>query len=276
MVFRRVLHSRLALAGIAIVALLVMLAAFAPVLAPHDPYGIDLDRRLEGPSPKYPLGTDALGRCLLSRLLYGARTTIGAAFAVFTAVLAMGVLIGIVSGLAGGITDAVIMRVVDVFLAFPSLILAVAVAGFIGPSLFGVLVGVASVWWAGYARFIRSAVLTARQKEYVEGARVAGTRGIRLVLRYIVPQVAAPIIVLAAMEMRWVLLATSSLSFLGLGVQPPMPEWGAMLSDARHYIFSSPRMMIASGASISLAVLGFNLLGEGLRDALQVKQARRR
>lgn len=272
---RRILRSRLAVAGCIIITLLVASAALAPVLAPHDPCAIDLDRRLEGPSPEYPLGTDPLGRCLLSRLLYGARTTLGATFAVFAVVLITGVLIGLAGGLAGGLADAVIMRVVDVFLAFPSLILAVAVAGFIGPSLCGVLVGVASVWWAGYARFVRGAVLAAKQKEYVEGAGIAGTRGARLVLRYIMPQVAAPITVLAAMEMRWVLLATSSLSFLGLGVQPPLPELGAMLNEARNYIYSSPRLMIAAGASLSVAILGFNLLGEGLRDALQVRQMRK-
>jgi ABC-type dipeptide/oligopeptide/nickel transport system permease subunit len=270
--FSRILGNPMALSGIILIGLIVTGVAFAPEIAPHDPLAVNLEQRLLGPNPTFPLGTDELGRCVLSRLLYGGRLSLWAGFYVSVIILAVGVAVGMVCGLAGGWVESLFMRVVDLLLALPPLILALAVAGIMGPSLAHVMTGVACIYWAVYARLVRGLVLSAREKEYVEAAQILGTRGFRLVVRYILPQVLPGILVLASFEMKWVILAISGLSFLGLGAQPPTPEWGSMLNEARVVMRSSPHLMMATGGAIFLTVLGFNLLGEGLRDAFQVKE----
>lgn len=262
------LRDRSAVAGLATVVLLVALSVAAPIVAPHHPAEIHPEERLASPSLTYPLGTDNLGRCIFSRLLYGGRLTLASAGAASLLVLAIGVAVGAVAGYAGGWADALIMRVVDLLLAFPLLVLALAITGFVGVGMWSVLVGVVSVWWASYARIVRGLVLALRERAFVEAARSVGVRPSRIVLRHVIPNVIPPVVVLATLEMGSLLLAISGLNFLGLGAQPPTPEWGAMLNDGRPYLRSAPQLMIYPGLAIALAVLGFNLLGDGLRDAL--------
>ena len=267
-IFVRFLDDWAAILGLSIVFLLVGLALTAPLLAPHDPAAQHVAERLESPSLTFPLGTDNLGRCILSRLLFGARLSLGFAGVASLLVLLLGVVVGAVSGYAGGFLDAVIMRVVDMVLAFPLLLLALAITGFVGVGIGSVLVGVITVWWASYARIVRGLVLSLRERPFIEAARAGGVTPIRIITRHVIPNVIPPIVVLATLEMGSLLLAISGLNFLGLGVQPPTAEWGAMLNDGRPFLRSAPQLMIYPGLAISLAVMGFNLLGDGLRDAL--------
>jgi peptide/nickel transport system permease protein len=261
-------RDRSALAGFALVLMFLLLAVAAPLIAPHDPAAIHPIQRLSPPTMSFPLGTDNLGRCLLSRLLYGARLSLASAGAASVLVMLIGVIVGAVAGYLGGWTDMVVMRVVDLLLAFPLLILALAITGFVGVGMGSVLIGVVSVWWASYARIVRGLTLALREQSFVEAARAGGVRPARLISRHIIPNVIPPVLVLATLEMGSLLLAISGLNFLGLGAQPPTPEWGAMLNDGRPFLRSAPQLMIYPGLAISLAVLGFNLLGDGLRDAL--------
>ncbi|MFN2455252.1 MAG: nickel transporter permease [Pyrinomonadaceae bacterium] len=261
-------RDRAALAGLIIVVALVTLALAAPVIAPHDPAAQHPAQRLASTNFTFPLGTDNLGRCLLSRLLYGARVSLATAGAASLLVLLIGVSLGAVACYAGGWVDMVIMRVVDLLLAFPLLVLALALTGFIGVGMGSVLIGIVSVWWASYARIVRGLVLSLRERPFIEAARSAGARPARIIIRHVIPNVISPIIVLATLEMGGLILAISGLSFLGLGAQPPTSEWGAMLNDGRPFLRSAPQLMIYPGLMISLTVLGFNLLGDGLRDAL--------
>jgi len=267
-VLLRLMRDRSALAGLIVVALLVTLALAAPVVAPHDPAVQQPSTRLAAPSLSYPLGTDNLGRCLLSRLLYGSRVSLTAALAASLLALGLGVGVGAVSGYVGGWVDAALMRVVDLILAFPLLVLALAITGFLGVGMKSVLIGIVSVWWASYARIVRALVLSMRERPFVEAARSVGAGHARIITRHVLPNVVAPVIVLATLEIGGLILAVSGLNFLGLGVRPPTPEWGAMLNDGRPFLRSAPQLMIYPGLLMSLAVLGFNLLGDGLRDAL--------
>ncbi|MBA3438619.1 MAG: ABC transporter permease subunit [Pyrinomonadaceae bacterium] len=267
-VLRQLAHDRAAVVGLVIIALLAVLALAAPIIAPHDPAAQHLHERLAAPNLTFPLGTDNLGRCLLSRLLYGARVSLTAATTASVLVLLIGVSVGAIAGYAGGWVDMAIMRLVDLLLAFPLLVLALAITGFIGVGMGSVLVGVMSVWWASYARIVRGLVLSLRERPFVEAARAIGASPARIIIRHLLPNVIPPIIVLATLEMGSLLLVISGLNFLGLGVQPPTPEWGAMLNDGRPFLRSAPQLMIYPGLAISLAVMGFNLLGDGLRDKL--------
>jgi len=267
-VLRQLARDRAAVVGLVIIVLLAALALAAPLIAPHDPATQHLHERLAEPNLTFPLGTDNLGRCLLSRLLYGARVSLTAATTASVLVLLIGVSVGAIAGYAGGWVDMAIMRLVDLLLAFPLLVLALAITGFIGVGMGSVLVGVVSVWWASYARIVRGLVLSLRERPFVEAARAMGASPARIVIRHLLPNVLPPIIVLATLEMGSLLLVISGLNFLGLGVQPPTPEWGAMLNDGRPFLRSAPQLMIYPGLAISLAVMGFNLLGDGLRDRL--------
>ena len=260
------------MAGAIMVAAILAVAIMASWLAPHDPLTIDLNRRMEGPSATYPLGTDNLGRCLLSRLFYGARTSLGAGYAVSLVIMAFGLGIGLFSGLAGGKVDAVTMRLIDICLSFPSLILSLALVGILGPSLRNAMIAVTTVWWAGYARLFRGMVLTAKEKEFVVAARVVGARGIKLMRYHILPQIMPVLLVMLPLEVGKIILVLSGLSFLGFGAQAPIPEWGAMLNEARPFFQTYPRLMLVPGGAIFVAVLGLNMLGEGFRDILQVKK----
>ena len=263
---RRLLQDRLTLLGVALVMFFVIVALAAPWLAPHDSIAVNPAQRLEGPGLGHPLGTDNLGRDILSRLVYGSRWSLGTAALAAALIMTIGVILGSVSGFYGGLLDDALMRIVDVLMAFPSLILALAIAGTLGPGILNVMLGLVSVWWVGYARIVRGMVLAARERPFVEAARSIGARDSRLIFCHILPTILPPVAVLATLEMGGLILALSGLSFLGLGAQPPTPEWGAMLNDGRGFLLSAPQLMIYPGIAISLVVIGFNLLGDGLRD----------
>ena len=273
-IMRGILSDWTARIGLVIVVLLVALAVLAPVIAPYDPLELQGDR-LETPSWTHPMGTDRLGRDLFSRLLFGARLSLGTALLASLLIMTVGIVVGSIAGYAGGVVDSLLMRVVDTILAFPSLILALAIAGIFRPGLITLMLALASVWWVGYARLIRGLILAVRERQFVEAARVSGARRARVLRRHILPNILPPVIVLATLEMGVIILAISGLSFLGLGAQPPTPEWGSMLNEGRNFFFSAPHVMLVPGFAISLAVLGFNLLGDGLRDVLDPKLGRR-
>ena len=254
--------------GLFLVVSLLLAGLLAPWLPLDNPAEINLPERLLSPSPEHLLGTDHLGRDVFSRMIYGARTTLLAAAATLALSMTIALTVGTLSGYYGGWPDTALMGVVDLLLAFPSLILALAVAGVLGPGLLNVLLAVGAVWWVGHARIIRGVTLGARQMEYVTAARATGAGNLRIILRHIAPNILGPIVVLASLDIGWIILGIAGLSFLGLGAQPPTPEWGAMLNDARPHLQTEPRLLLLPGAAIFVAVLGFNLLGDGLRDLL--------
>ena len=260
--------------GMFLVASLLLAGLLAPWLPLDDPVKIDLPNRLAAPSAEHLMGTDHLGRDTFSRIIHGARITLLAAAVTLALSMTIALTVGILSGYHGGWLDAALMGIVDLLLAFPALILALAVAGALGPGLFNVLLAAGAVWWVGHARIIRGVTLAARQQEYVTAARAAGAGSRRIILRHIAPNIMGPIIIIASLDVGWIILGIAGLNFLGLGAQPPTPEWGAMLNDARPHLQTNPRLLLLPGAAIFVAVLGFNLLGDGLRDLLDPRTAR--
>lgn len=254
--------------GAGIILFFIGIGVFAPYLAPHDPLQIHMEYKLSSPSWQYPLGTDHLGRCVLSRLIYGTRTSLYYSFTVLIAVFAISIPVGVMAGYIGGVLDQLIMRIIDILLAFPSLILSLAIAAMLGPSMQNLLIAFAAVWWTTYARVIRSMVLQIRESGYIMAARASGATHLQIVQRHIFLNIVRPVLVLASMETGKIMLAIAGLSFLGLGAEPPTPEWGMMLNDSRPFIQTEPRLMLFPGLVILLAVLGFNLLGEGLRSSV--------
>ncbi len=273
---RTLLRDPLAAFGLILVVTLTLAAVFAPFLAPHDPTAVDATARLAGSSADHPLGTDELGRDMLSRLLFGARWSLGIAALATAVVTVVGIAIGLVAGFYGGLLDSLIMRVVDVLLAFPSLLLYLAIVGTLGPGIRNVFLALIAISWAGYARIVRGLVVSARQRDYVMAAVALGASGPRVMVRHILPNVISPVVVLASLQVGGVILALAALGFFGLGAQPPTPEWGTMINQSRLFLQSSPTLMAYPGLAISLAVLGFNLLGDGLRDALDPRTRRLR
>lgn len=265
---RELVRDRLALAGLVIVVLMFLLALAAPLVAPADPNAQDVANRYAPMSADHLLGTDNLGRDELSRLLFGARVSLFTSLAIGAGILLIGMTVGMISGFAGGLVDGFLMRIVDVLLAFPSLLLALAVTGMLGPGLLNLAVAMTLVWWADYARLMRGLVLAARERPYIESARAVGLPGWRVALRHVLPNVISPVIVLGTLQTGRLLLALAALSFLGLGVQPPTAEWGAMLNEGKDYLASASQLMIYPGLAITITALGFNLLGDGLRDIL--------
>ena len=266
--WRELLGDRTALAGLVIVVLVTTVALAAPLLAPHDPHLQDVVNRLQSPSAEHLLGTDNLGRDELSRIIYGARVSVLTTFAVGAAILLIGIAVGVVSGLAGGWLDGLLMRIVDLLLAFPSLLLALAVAGTLGPGLTQLAIAMTAVWWVDYARLVRGLVLGVMQQPFVEAARALGLGPVRIAVRHVLPNIVAPVIVLATLQTARLLLALAALSFLGLGVTPPTAEWGAMLNDGKDFLATAPQLMVWPGLAITITALGLNLLGDGLRDIL--------
>jgi peptide/nickel transport system permease protein len=248
-----------------ILTFLTAAALFGPALAPHSPFDIHPERRLSPPTVEFLLGTDHLGRCLLSRLLWGARLSLGTTLAATAAVIVLGAAIGLTSGYFGGKTDLVLMSGTDVVLAFPSLLLALAVAAALGPGLLSITVAVIAVWWAPYARVIRGMTLSIRQRPFVEAAKVAGASHLRIIAMHILPGLMPSIMVLFAMEMGSLMLALSGLNFLGLGVEPSVPEWGAMIFEGRLTFERSPGGVLYPGLLITLAVVALNLLADSKR-----------
>ncbi|XEC93093.1 nickel transporter permease [Paenibacillus tarimensis] len=265
------LREPASLVGIILMSIIIFLTLFGPVLVPNDPLTVQMSERLQQPSLKYPLGTDHMGRCLFSRLVAGAQTTLGITALAIAVVAVIGIPLGLLSGYIGGRIDAAVMRIVDGVSALPEFILAIAFAGFLGPSLTNLMLSIVLVKWIGYARVVRSIVLSEREKEYVLSARVAGCSAWVIMRRHLLPQIISPVIVLAALDIGKVILIVSSLSYLGLGAQPPAPEWGAMLNDGRPYFQTVPGLMIYPGLAIMLVVISCNLIGEGFRDSLDVR-----
>ncbi len=264
----RLLRSRAAVAGGLIVTVFVAVALLAPELAPYEPLRGQLDQRLMPPSADHWLGTDELGRDVLSRVLYGARISLQIQLGAVVLALAVGLALGLVAGYIGRWPDLLIMRVIDVMMAFPGIFLALAIIAALGTGLANVIIAGAISLVPQFARVVRGSILTLREKEFVEAARALGEGDVKIIVRYLLPNSLAPIIVQTSLRMATVLLTASGLSFLGLGVQPPSPEWGAMLSNARTYMITAPHVAAVPGLAIMLVVLGFNLLGDGLRDAL--------
>jgi peptide/nickel transport system permease protein len=264
----RLLRGHLAKVGLAVIAALVVGAALAPSLAPHDPVEQRLERMLEPPGRAHLLGTDDLGRDILSRVVYGARVSLLVGLLSVGISLVVGVSLGLVAGYRGGGIDEVVMRAMDGLLAFPALVLALAITAALGPSLRNAMIAIGIVGIPGFARLVRGQVLSLRAQEFIEAARAGGLGDVRIVLRHIVPGTLAPIIVHASLRVAFAVLAEAGLSFLGLGVQPPTPSWGAMLSAGREYLETAPWLCMAPGAAIFVTTLSFNFVGDGLRDAL--------
>lgn len=270
------LEDRTALAGLAVVTLVVAAAAGADLIAPARPDAVDVANRFAAPSPAHPLGTDNLGRDVLSRLLFGARLSLAMAVATTAGITALGIAMGIVSGYLGGAVDAVVMRVVDVLLSLPRLILALALTGVLGIGLLNLMLAIVAVGWADYARVVRAQVLSLRERRFVESARAVGASRLRIMARHVAPNLVGPVIVLSTLDLGAILLALSGLSFLGLGVRPPTPEWGSMLAEGKNFLDRAPQLVAYPGIAISLLVLAFNLLGDGLRDVLDPRLRDRR
>ena len=257
----------LALAGLVLLTLVVM-ALFAPWIAPHDPTAINLENRLAPASAEYLLGTDHLGRDVLSRLIRGARTSMGSVTLIAFFILVTGFLTGAFSGYVGGALDTVIMRVCEAFMTFPTFILALFLIGVLGTGLTNVVIAIVLTHWAWYARLTRSLVINLRHRDYILAARAAGGGPVKIFRRHIAPPVLAQLLILASLDLGHFMLHVTGLSFLGLGIQPPTPEWGSMITDARQQLWTNPELAIIPGVMIFLTVLSFNIPGDLLRDKL--------
>jgi ABC-type dipeptide/oligopeptide/nickel transport system permease subunit len=271
---RALLRNRAAVAGAVVLLLLAILGAGADLLVPHGPRTVDLDRVLEGPSGDHWLGTDDLGQDLLARLLHGARISLLVGAVSVGIAVAVGVPLGAVAGFAGGWVDTLLMRVTDVMLAFPSIVLAIAIVAALGPSLTNLMIAVGVVAIPTYARQVRASVLEVKAEDYVTASRALGAPPARVLLRTVLPNCLTPLLVLATLDYGVAILEAAALSFLGLGPEPGTPEWGKMLADAQNLFSRAPRVVVAPGLCISAAVLAFNLLGDGLRDALDPHRQR--
>jgi dipeptide transport system permease protein len=268
---RHFVASRSGVIGLGLVLLLVLAAIFAPLLAPHAPDNQIRTAILHPPTwlaGVFPLGTDDLGRDVLSRLMYGARLSLSIGAVVVTLSFLVGTMLGLIAGFAGGVVDALVMRLMDMMLALPTLLLAIAVVAILGPGLFNAMLAVSIVQLPGFVRLTRAAVLVERSKDYVAASRMAGAGRARLMFLIVLPNCLAPLIVQASLGFSNAILDTAALGFLGLGAQPPTPEWGTMLADALQFVQSAWWVVTFPGLAILLTVLGFNLVGDGLRDAL--------
>lgn len=265
---RRFSHNRLGMLGLIVIALLLFSAAFAPWLATHDPYLPDLVNRLAAPSTAHWLGTDELGRDIYTRILYGSRLTLLIVVLVVVTSAPLGLLIGAISGTYGGWLDAVFMRVTDVFLAVPKLLLALAFVAALGPGIVNAALAITLTAWPPYARLARAEALVVRNSDYVNAIRLAGSSEARIVFRHIMPMCLSSVIVRMTLDMAGIILTAAGLGFIGLGAQPPLPEWGAMISTGRRFIFDQWWVATIPGIAIFTVALGFNLLGDAMRDLL--------
>ncbi len=260
-----------AVVGLVIVLALLLLAAFAPLIAPHDPLAQTLDQRLLAPSAKHWFGTDALGRDIFSRIVYGTRVTLVIVMLVVITVGPLGLLIGCAAGYFGGWVDTVLMRITDVFLAFPRLVLALAFVAALGPGLENAVIAIAFTAWPPYARVARAETMIIRNADYISAMRLQGASQMRIVLKHVVPMCVPSLIVRTTYDMAGIIIIAAGLGFLGLGAQPPIPEWGAMISTGREQIFDQWWVATFPGIAICVVALGFNLLGDGLRDVLDAR-----
>ncbi|MBU3803480.1 MAG: ABC transporter permease [Candidatus Cellulosilyticum pullistercoris] len=261
-----------------IVMILVMIGVIslmAPYIAWNDPYNIDLTNILQSPSKVFPFGTDALGRCVFSRVLYGAKNTIFSALIVVAITFTLGSLIGIVSGYVGGTLDHVVMRIVDIFLAFPGMVLAIAVAGILGGGLMNAMLAIIAIGWTKYTRIARSYVLEIKEETFIQAARLSGKGSFYIIMRHIIPNMLGYMIVTASLDIGTTMIEMSSLAFLGLSSPLPSPEWGAMMSEGKSMIQFAPWVILGPGVALVVVVILFNLLGDTIRDLLDEKQKRR-
>ncbi len=258
----------MAMLGFLVVALLCFVAIFAPWISPHDPYRVAMNEQFLSPSSTNWLGTDNFGRDLLTRILYGARVSLVVGIVPSLISLAIGAVLGVVSGYYGGKTDFVIMRLADMMIAFPSLLLAIVVMYTLGANLFNIFIALSLVGWAGVARVVRSQTLAVKEKEFIEAARANGTKKTAIIIRHIFPNVVPTLIVLFSLSIPEAIMWESSLSFLGVGIQPPEASWGLLVAKGKEYLFSAPLVAIMPGVAILVTVLAFNFIGDGLRDAL--------
>lgn len=265
----KILGNKMVIGSLCILLVMLCFTFLAPRIAPNHPEEVDLMQKLQSPSSSYPLGTDHLGRCILSRLIYGTRVSLGTAAAVMMITVSFSILVGTFSGYKGGLVDDIIMRLCDIIMAFPSLVLTLVIIGMLGPGLRNLMLAMVLVGWVGYARIIRGMVLSYKEKNFILSAKVSGCSDFKIIFEHILPNVLPQIVVLATLDLGSVLLHISGFSFLGLGIQPPAPEWGAMLNDGRQFIRSNPSMMIYPGMMILMTVISFNLLGDALRDILE-------
>ena len=269
--FKRLLRNFAFTSGLLLTVALIFVALAAPILSPFDPDTQDTARRLEAPSRQHLLGLDDLGRDMLSRIIYGARVSLRVGFSVVILASLIGVTLGAMAGYFGGAVDVIVMRICDILLAFPGILLAIALVAVMGPSLNNVILALATIGWVGYARLVRGQVLKVREMEYVTAAKALGAKSPRVIVLHVLPNVMNPVIVMATLGLAGAILAEAALSFLGLGVQPPTPSWGAMLTAGRRYLGLANHMAIFPGIAIMLAVMGLNFLGDGLIDALDPK-----
>jgi len=257
----------LAAVGMALVALFLIFALFAPLISPQDPGNINLPLRLQPPSAAHWFGTDELGRDILSRVIYGARISMLVGSSVVAGSLLLGLIFGSIAGYYGGFADKFFnVIIMNAFLSFPGILLAIAFVAFLGPGIFNLILALCVGGWVGYARLVRAQVLGAKEKEFVEAARALGASDWRIVTRHILPNIIQPVIVQAAIGMAGAVLAEATMSFLGLGVPPPTASWGAMLNDGRGHLFDAPHLVLFPAAAVMLAVLSFNFIGDALRD----------
>lgn len=271
----RLIRNRAAVGTIGLVLIVALIGIFAPFIAPNDPYATDILNKFAGFSQQYPLGTDNLGRCILSRMIYGIRPTLGLAVLTMLGTIGLGALMGLLAGYFRGIVEEVIMRTVDVMLSFPSQIMVFAVVALLGISVQNVILANVFIKWAWYARMIRTGVMQYRDRNFVRFSRCIGTPESFILFRHLVPSIAADLAVLSSLDVGWAIINISTLSFLGLGVQAPTPEWGAMLSEAKNVLTSNPVQMLVPGIAVVILVAAFNLMGDALRDVLDPKEVQK-
>lgn len=275
MMRERFMENKTAVFTVAIVIVVALLGILAPVISPNDPYETDIVNKFAEYSSQYPLGTDHLGRCILSRMLYGIRPTLGLAVITMLGTIGIGALLGLLAGYFRGWVEEIIMRTVDVMLSFPSQVMVFAVVALLGVSVQNVIIANVFIKWAWYARMIRTGVMQYRDRNFVLFSRCIGTPETFILTRHLVPSIASDLAVLSSLDVGWAIINISTLSFLGLGVQAPTPEWGAMLNEAKNVMTSNPTQMIVPGIAIVILVAAFNLMGDALRDVLDPKEVSR-
>ncbi|KUK27115.1 MAG: Binding-protein-dependent transport systems inner membrane component [Acetothermia bacterium 64_32] len=267
-VWRQIIRNPLSITGLVIIVTLVLVAILAPYIAPHDPFATDPINKLAPPSSAHLMGTDGLGRDILSRVLYGTRISLWIAVLILLTAGVVGTAVGILAGYVGGFGDNLLMRITDIFMAFPRLILAMAIAAALGPSLTNVVIAISFSAWTVFARLARSRAIAVREEDYVEAARAVGASGFRIIVRHILPMAISPVIIQGTISMGGIILTAAGLGFLGFGAQPPTPEWGVMVSEGRNFMPHGWWVSTFPGLAIMVTVLGFNLLGDGIRDIL--------
>lgn len=267
-VVRTFFRRKLAVIGLVIILILVIVAIFAPLLAPYDPIAVNLDKTLEQPSWEYPLGTDATGRDTLSRIIYGTRTSLAVAFGAMGIAASVGITVGMLAGFFGGIVHVILMRLVDAVMSIPMLILALCLAALLGGGLGNVIIALGISLTSIYARLVCGQVLAIKENDYIMAERSMGATDLRIMGYHLMPNAFPPLIVMVTLQLGTMILAEAGLSFIGIGIQPPTPAWGGMVNSGYPYLFTHPILSIAPGMAIALVVFGFNMAGDGLRDAL--------